>query len=162
MDPNLDAQLQAERDARAARGVGLAGPASLDMELYGGAGVEYASELVEEEPSSGAAGRLASLPQRVIQQHNLEAQADGEAALKRFRAENSSVSSAKIADREDEVRGGVGRMRQVPDRRLLNRASFHSLATAHTQHATHTHTHTHTYIQRVAVPQKPPAPDPVP
>ncbi len=105
MDPTLDAQLAAEREARAARGVGLAGPASMDLELYGGAGADaYATELVEEEPSSSAAGRLASLPQRVIQQHNLEAEADGDAAMTRFRKENSSVSSAKISDREDEVR----------------------------------------------------------
>jgi hypothetical protein len=113
-DANLDAALQAEREARASRGVGLTGPASMDLELYGGAGVEYATELQDEEPSSGASARLASLPQRVIQQHNLEAEADGDAAMRRFRAENSSVSSAKIADREDEVRaaglgGGWGR-----------------------------------------------------
>ena len=112
-DAHLDAALQAEREARASRGVGLTGPASMDLELYGGAGVEYATELQDEEqPSSGASARLASLPQRVIQQHNLEAEADGDAAMRRFRAENSSVSSAKIADREDEVSaagGGWGR-----------------------------------------------------
>ena len=103
-DATLDAALQVEREARASRGVGLTGPASMDLELYGGAGVEYATELQDEEPSSGASARLASLPQRVIQQHNLEAEADGDAAMRRFRAENSSVSTAKIADREDEVR----------------------------------------------------------
>lgn len=127
-DANLDAALQAEREARASRGVGLTGPASMDLELYGGApGVEYTSELQDEEPSSGASARLASLPQRVIQQHNLEAEADGDAAMRRFRAENSSVSTAKIADREDEVRAALGqalaatrgRLRRHPGARAL-------------------------------------------
>jgi hypothetical protein len=101
---DLDAQLKAEREARQQDRHGLSGPATMDLMLYSGADVEYTAELMDEEAAAPGGASRASLPQRVIQQHNLEAEADGDAAMKRFRAENSTVSTAKIAEREDEVR----------------------------------------------------------
>jgi len=105
---DLDAALQAERDARKSKGDALSATVpTMDLSLYGTGDVEYTNELVDEleaESSSSASARMSSLAQRVIASHGLEEEGDGNEALKRFQASGSSVNTAKIIDREDNVR----------------------------------------------------------
>lgn len=111
MSDDAEKQMRAEREARRPGVVGLGTEVSMDLDLYGGEAADaFSSEVVEEgyaaEPtSSAAAGHAASLAQRVIASHGLEAEADGEAALRSFREAGGSASTATVSSRENEVRG---------------------------------------------------------
>ncbi len=107
----LDDALRKERESRMAKGDAMsATSATMDLELYGSGGQEYASTVVEEEAaesSSSASARAASLAQRVIasQTRGMEGEdADGDEALKRFREAGGTLNTSKIADRDDSVR----------------------------------------------------------
>ena len=106
---DLDAQIARERAARR-EGAALT-EVSMDLDLYGAAPADqFSHEVVEdtEEFSSAAAGRAASLAQRVIASHGLEEAADGDAALRRFReAGGSAATLATVGSRESEVRGAL-------------------------------------------------------
>jgi hypothetical protein len=108
---DLDAQIAAEQEARKKGGIGLT-DASQDEELYGSAVSmgEYVQELAEEEEaaeadtySSRASGRAGNQAQRVIAEHKLEAEADGEAAMRSFQQAGSKLAHGRIAEREGEV-----------------------------------------------------------
>ena len=103
---DLDAALQAEREARKSKGDALSATVpTMDLSLYGTGDVEYTKELTEEmeESSSSASARVSSLAQRVIASHGLEEEGDGKEILKRFQASGSSINTGKIIDREDNV-----------------------------------------------------------
>ena len=106
MADDEEAQMREERLARSGD-ARLGAQVSMDLDLYGGDAPAF--DTLEDEddaaaPSSAAAGYAASLAQRVIASHGLEAEADGEAALRSFREAGGTASTATVGSRENEVR----------------------------------------------------------